>query len=407
MKLFEARWPGWASPTWRASRTLAVSAVLVAHALAACSSDDTVNPTGVRFDAAVAFSNLTFRRPLDLQDPGDGSNRLFVVEQRGTILVFENSDSAGTASVFLDISSIVTFGREQGLLGLAFHPQFASNGYYFVYYSTTGQLRTRLSRFQADAGNPDTTAAGSQVDVLDIDQPFANHNGGQISFGPDGFLYIAVGDGGSGNDPQNNGQTRTTLLGKILRIDVDTLPYGIPADNPFVGNNQGYREEIFAWGLRNPWRFSFDPPTQRLWVGDVGQNAREEIDLVEKGKNYGWNIMEGSICLPPTSGCDMTGLVPPVWEYSHPVMEGRSVTGGFVYRGSALPELVGAYVYADFQTGEIWALRYDGARVTANTLLQDTDRLISSFGIDAAGELYFCALVDGRIYELVRTVLNN
>ncbi len=407
MRVFEVPRAGWAFPTWRASRTVAVTAVLVAHALAACGSDDAVNPSRVRFDAAVAFANLTFRQPLDLQDPGDGSNRLFVVEQRGTILVFENSDSAGAASVFLDISSIVTFGGEQGLLGLAFHPQFASNGYYFVYYSTTGQLRTRLSRFQADAGNPDTTAAGSQVDVLDIDQPFANHNGGQISFGPDGFLYIAVGDGGSGNDPQDNGQTRTTLLGNILRIDVDTLPYGIPADNPFVGNNQGYREEIFAWGLRNPWRFSFDPPTQRLWVGDVGQNAREEIDLVEKGKNYGWNIMEGSICRPPTSGCDMTGLEPPVWEYSHPVMEGRSVTGGFVYRGSALPELVGAYVYADFQTGEIWALRYDGTRVTANTLLQDTDLSISSFGIDTAGELYFCALVDGRIYELVRTVLNN
>jgi glucose/arabinose dehydrogenase len=372
--------------------------VLVAHALAACSSDKAANPSTVRFEASVAFTNLTFRRPLDLQDPGDGSNRLFVVEQRGTILVFANSDSVGVASVFLDISAGVIFSGELGLLGLAFHPQFTSNGYYFVYYSVTlpgGQLRTRVSRFQADAGNPDATAAGSQVDVLDIDQPFGNHNGGQISFGPDGFLYIAVGDGGSANDPQNSGQDRTTLLGNILRIDVDTLPYTIPSDNPFVGNKQGYREEIFAWGMRNPWRFSFDPPTQRLWVGDVGQDAREEIDIVEKGKNYGWKIMEGSICRPPTSGCDMTGLVPPVWEYSHPTM------------GSALPELVGAYVYADYQTGEIWSLRYDGASVTANTLLQDTDLLISSFGIDAAGELYFCALLDGRIYELARTVVNN
>ncbi|MFQ5512027.1 MAG: PQQ-dependent sugar dehydrogenase [Candidatus Krumholzibacteriia bacterium] len=385
---------------------------VVGAALAACASCDnkSAGPGAVRFVAAPAFPNLSFDRPLDLQDAGDGSNRLFVVEQRGQILVFEKVDSVPAASVFLDISSVVTFSGEQGLLGLAFHPQFASNGYYFVYYSITtapgGQRKTRLSRFRADPADPDTTAAGSQVDVLDIDQPFANHNGGQVSFGPDGFLYIGVGDGGGPVDPQGNGQNRGTLLGTILRIDVDTLPYGIPPDNPFVGNSRGYREEIFAWGMRNPWRFSFDPPTRRLWVADVGEDSREEIDIVEKGKNYGWSIMEGSVCL--NAGCDMTGLEPPIWDYSHPAAgSARSVTGGFVYRGSALPELIGAYVYADFQTGEIWALRYDGVNVESNVLLQDTEFLISSFGVDAGGELYFCALLDQRVYKLTRVVEGN
>ena len=300
----------------------------------------------------------------------------------------------------------LSFGGEEGLLGLAFHPQFASNGFYFVYHSVSdGGRKTRLSRFQADPQRPDTTAVGSQVNVLDIDQPFGNHNGGQIRFGPDGLLYIAVGDGGGANDTQGSGQNRTTLLASILRINVDTLPYTIPLDNPFVGNTQGFREEVFAWGLRNPWRFSFDAANGRLWAADVGQNAREEIDIIESGNNYGWKIMEGTICRPPTQVCDKTGLTLPVWEYSHPAMRARSVTGGFVYRGSAVPELVGLYIYADFSTGDIWGLLYDGVNPPVNTLLQDTDLNISSFGIDAANELYICAYFDGRIYQL--RVLDN
>jgi glucose/arabinose dehydrogenase len=237
--------------------------------------------------------------------------------------------------------------------------------------------------------------------ILSFDQPYSNHNGGHLEFGPDGYLYIATGDGGSGGDPLGHAQNRQTFHGNILRIDIDSRgpqgSYAIPPDNPFAGNSEGYLEEIYAYGLRNPWRFSFDPLTGLLWAGDVGQNAVEEINIIEKGKNYGWNIMEGSQCFNPPTGCDSTGLAMPVYEYLHPL--GRSITGGYVYRGSELPLLEGAYVYADFVSGLIWALWYQEGEVQTNYTIADTNLMISSFGEDDNHELYFTAF-DGRVYKL-------
>ncbi len=235
---------------------------------------------------------------------------------------------------------------------------------------------------------------------MEVSQPFSNHNGGQIAFGPDGYLYIALGDGGSGGDPDGNGQNRATLLGSILRIDANTASgarnYAIPPDNPFAGNSQGFREEIFAYGLRNPWRFSFDPVTKKLWAGDVGQNLYEEIDIIEKGRNYGWNIMEGFHCYSSAT-CDTAGLTLPVWEYGHNSSGGIAVTGGFVYRGTQLPELYGKYIYADYGSGRIWSLSYSD-NDTVNTELLKTSLNISSFGTDRFNELYMCAF-DGKIYR--------
>ena len=355
-----------------------------------------------------AFPNLTFTAPVDLQNAGDGSNRLFVVEQRGIIRVFDNDSTAAQKSIFLNIQGRVTFGGERGLLGLAFDPDFANNGYLFVDYTASNPDRTVVSRFVVDPLNPNVALADSEQVFLEVSQPFGNHNGGQIAFGPDGYLYISLGDGGSANDPNNHGQNRQTLLGSILRIDVSALPYGIPADNPFVGNGDGYREEIFAYGLRNTWRFSFDSATGRLWGGDVGQDQIEEVNIIRNGRNYGWRIMEGSICRPPTLGCNMTGLTLPVWEYIHDPTVGNSVTGGYVYRGSRNTALIGKYIYADYQRGEIWALDYDGAGgPPSNQLIIDTRLLISSFGVDEDNELYFCTMNSGAIYRFTPLALDD
>jgi glucose/arabinose dehydrogenase/plastocyanin len=346
----------------------------------------------------VAFPVLLFDAPVGIYNAKDGSNRLFVVEQAGLVWAFNNSRDVFFAELFLNISDRVLFGGEQGLLGLAFHPSFRDNGFFYVDYVADNPRRTVVARFSVAAGNPDEADINSEKILLEVEQPFANHKGGQIAFGLDGYLYVALGDGGSGGDPLGNGQNRSSLLGKILRIDVDSTSdgrnYSIPVDNPFVGNMQGFREEIFAYGFRNPWRFSFD--SGRLWVGDVGQDRMEEVDIVEKGKNYGWNVMEGSLCFNPSVGCNQTGLELPVWEYGHDL--GIAVTGGFVYRGSRLAELVGAYIYGDYGSGRIWALRYNGG--STNEMVVDTDLLIPSFGVDEAGELYVCAF-DGRIYQLV------
>ncbi len=375
------------------ARTAVIGILL---ALSACSDGD--NPQSVQKPTGVvaAFPGLSFDRPVDLQDSRDGTNRLFVAEQPGRIIVFENDRAVTASSVFLDIRSRVISGGELGLLGLAFDPDYATNGFCYVYYSVAAPLRTRLSRLSESAQDPNAADPASEIVVLEIDQPFSNHNGGQIAFGPDGYLYVAVGDGGGGGDPQGNGQNLATLLGKILRIDVGELPYGIPPDNPFAGNTQGYREEIYAYGLRNPWRFSFDPVTGWLWAGDVGQNAYEEIDIIENGKNYGWNVMEANHCYPAPP-CDANGLVLPVWEYAHDV--GQSVTGGYVYRGAKIPDLVGAYIYADYVTGVIWSLRYDGQGAPSDELIGDTDLNISSFGVDKESEIYICAF-DGKLYTL-------
>jgi len=351
-----------------------------------------------QFQLQNAFPNLTFSRPVDLQHPGDGTDRLFVVEQAGVIKVFDNNASTAVAPIFLDIRSRVNdSGNEEGLLGLAFHPDYKNNGYFYVNYTANPPRRTVIARYRV-TNNPTQADPNSEFILLTFAQPFENHNGGQLAFGPDGYLYIATGDGGSGGDPNNNGQSLQTLLGKILRLDVNNPSggrnYGIPLDNPFVGT--GNREEIYAYGLRNPWRMSFDPVTNWLWAGDVGQSRLEEIDIIEKGKNYGWRIMEGNLCFNPSSGCNMTGLVKPIWEYGRSL--GISVTGGHVYRGRSVPALVGAYIYGDFGSGRIWALRYDGVNPPVNTELMDTSLGIASFGIDKNFELYLCAF-DSRIYR--------
>jgi hypothetical protein len=325
-----------------------------------------------------------------------------VVEQRGVIHVFNNSATTTNTTVFLDISDRVLFGGEQGLLGLAFHPNFTANGYFYVDYTTDNPRRTIVSRFSVSANDTNLADANSETILLQVAQPFSNHNGGQIAFGPeDEFLYVALGDGGSGGDPYGNGQNRSTLLGSILRIDVDTatdgLNYSIPDDNPFAGNAEGFAEEIYAYGLRNPWRFSFDPVTGWLWAADVGQNEVEEVDLIEKGKNYGWNIMEGSQCYSPPAGCNQTGLELPVWDYTRAL--GYSITGGFVYRGSELDELYGAYIYGDYGSGLIWALWYNGSGEPTNLQILSTTLTIPSFGVDENNELYVCAF-DGKIYNI-------
>lgn len=354
------------------------------------------------YKAVNAFSKLTFNRPVDLQHPPDNTNRIFVVEQPGVISVFPNNSAASAKKQFLDIQSKVDDeGNEEGLLGLAFHPDYKSNGYFYVNYTASNPNRTVISRFKVSAQNADQADPASERLILTFEQPYSNHNGGQISFGPDGYLYIAVGDGGSGGDPHDHGQNRTTLLGSILRIDVNKQEngkqYGIPADNPFAKNTNRYREEIYAYGMRNPWRFSFDTQTKRLWTGDVGQNAYEEIDIVENGGNYGWNTMEGKHCFEPKNNCNTSGLKLPIHEYGRD--QGLSITGGFVYHGPTLPELKGKYIYADYATRRIWALEHTNLNKPVNTQLLEADFNISSFGVDQENELYLCAF-DGKIYRL-------
>jgi len=338
--------------------------------------------------------------PLFLTSPPGDLNRQFVVEKPGRIRIIKDGGLVPTA--FLDISGKVSNGSEQGLLGLAFHPQYASNGLFVVNYTnTSGDTRVSLFRVSAD---PDRADAASELVILAVDQPFSNHNGGMVVFGPDGKLYVGLGDGGSGGDPQGNGQSRNTLLGKILRLDVSaTGQVSVPSDNPFVGQ-PGVRPEIWSWGLRNPWRFSFDRSTGDLYIADVGQNAREEInvstDLAQfgRGRNYGWSIMEGTACFSG-SGCSRTGLTLPVLEYGHG--EGCSVTGGYAYRGAALALYAGHYFYADYCQGWVRSFRIAGQSVTDRndwTSLRPGSQILS-FGEDARGELYVLTS-SGHVYRI-------
>lgn len=350
-----------------------------------------------------AYPSLSFTRPVDFQSAGDGTNRIFVVEQRGVISVFKDDPAAQDKKVFLDIEGQVDdASNEEGLLGLAFHPDYQSNGYFYVNYTIDNPPRTRISRFQVSPNDPDKAMKDSEVVLLEFEQPYGNHNGGQVSFGPDSYLYIAVGDGGSGGDPQENGQDPSTLLGTILRIDVDRQEngkkYAIPEDNPFAGNDKDYKEEIYAYGLRNPWRFSFDSETGQMWSGDVGQNAYEEIDIIENGGNYGWNITEGMHCFEPQNNCDSSETILPIWEYDHSQGD-VSVTGGFVYRGPTLSELEGKYIFADYASGRVWALDFSDPSSPDNTEIADADFAISSFGTNADNELFLCGF-DGKIYKI-------
>lgn len=348
-----------------------------------------------------AFPNLTFEQPVDIQSPDDGTNRLFVLSQPGVIYVFDNDKDIKENKVFLDIRNEVLFGGEQGLLGLAFHPDYKNNGYFYLDYTADNPRRTVISRFTVSQDDRGKADPDSKLILLEIEQPYSNHNGGQISFGPDGYLYISLGDGGSGGDPLNAGQDLTMLLGSLLRIDVDNTSegrnYAIPVDNPFKGNKDGFKEEIYAYGLRNVWRFSFDT-NNRLWAADVGQNKWEEINLIEKGKNYGWRIMEGKHCFNPETNCDTTGLVLPIWEYGHNEMGGYSITGGFIYEGSSAPSLKGKYIYADYVVGKIWSLEYTDGKVI-NKLLAQTNYLISTFGVDQNNVLYFADHNKGKLFR--------
>jgi glucose/arabinose dehydrogenase len=354
-----------------------------------------------------AWPEVRITDPVDLQHAGDGSGRVFVVSQQGVIYVLGTDESVNEAGVFLNISDRITTGNEMGLLGLAFHPEFGENGYFYVYYTTEqdGSRRSVISRFRINQESSEIAEPDSEYVLLEFGQPQTNHNGGQIAFGPDdGYLYIASGDGGGSGDTGNNAQNRSNLLGAILRIDVDNpsgeLNYGIPADNPFTGNESGFREEIYAWGLRNPWRMSFDPETGLLWAGDVGQSNLEEINIIENGGNYGWRRMEGTACFNPTENCDTGDLIYPIWEYAH--SDGRrSVTGGYVYRGESYPDLQGHYIFGDYLTGEIRALQYDGENPVESTDLIDADFMVSSFGTDENNELYVLAYNRDRIYRLI------
>lgn len=350
-----------------------------------------------------------FDRPLAIVNAGDGSNRLFIVEQRGKIKIIKNG--VVLAQPFLDLTGQVSLGGEQGLLGLAFHPQYKTNGYFFIYYTDqVGVGNTVVARYKVSNANPDLADPASKKLVLYLPQPYANHNGGTLAFGKDGYLYIGLGDGGSGGDPQNNGQSLNTMLGKILRIDINTsAPYLIPLSNPFVGVS-GAKAEIWAYGLRNPWKFSFDRATGDLYIGDVGQNQWEEVDFAAfgapPGLNYGWRCMEGNHAYNSTAPCNdplyLSKLTPPVAEYSH--TEGASVTGGVVYRGILYPALRGRYYYADVYHGKIWSLYRNSTQAPPFSVpvleLTDTGLYVSAFGEDEAGEVYLADLVGGTIRRL-------
>jgi len=325
-----------------------------------------------------------------------------VVEQAGRIRILDNG--VVLPSPFLDISAKLVCCGEQGLLSVAFPPGFAAKRYFYVNYTRKTDGATVVARYRVSAGDPNAADNTIEDVILTIPQPFANHNGGQLAFGPDNNFYIGMGDGGSGGDPQNNGQSPGTLLGKILRIDVESgaTPYGIPPGNPFVGV-AGYRPEIWALGVRNPWRFSFDRGTGDLYIGDVGQGNFEEIDFQPAGdpggQNYGWNIMEGDRCYPVgTVGCNRTGLALPIFVYDHSL--GCSVIGGHVYRGSAFPFLQGVYLFGDFCSGRIWGIRKNGAGWD-NALLADTTLTITTFGEDESGNVYVVNYANGDLLKIL------
>lgn len=368
-----------------------------------------------------AFPEATFDRPVRMEQVNDGSGRLFVVEQKGRIVVLSKGSDGAQTSEFLNIIDRKPFAsNEEGLLGLAFHPQFRTNGLFYVYYNQQNPRRSVVSEFKVSTSDSNKADLGSERKLMEVEQPYPNHKGGQVSFGPDGFLYITLGDGGLGDDPHNNGQNTAVLLGKILRIDVNSrtnivngkhtnsLEYGIPADNPFFGMKYGVRGEIWAYGLRNAWRFSWDRQTGMMWAGDVGQDLWEEIDVIVKGGNYGWCVREALHPFKP--GPEGARYIEPIIEYPHQpkLLEGAkfpkhgigtSVTGGFVYRGKKFPALNGIYIYADYTLGTIFGLRYKNGAVTEYGTLLSQPKNISSFAEDLDGELYALAF-DGKVYAI-------
>lgn len=350
-----------------------------------------------------------FSTPLDIQQPADGSGRLFVVEQGGHIHIIQ-ADGTRASAPYLDVTSRAGFtsGGETGLLGLAFHPRYPQNRRLFVNYTrnVSAKLQSVIAEFTASPTNPNSADPATENILLTLDQPFANHNGGGLAFDQAGYLYIAFGDGGSGGDPQCNGQNVNVLLGKILRIDVDSPPtpglnYAIPASNPFV--NQSGRPEIWLYGLRNPFRFSFDSATGNLWIGDVGQNSFEEVDMLtpqQRGANLGWNLREGTHAYPATT-CSQTGdtLTDPIFDYDRSDGD-ATVIGGYVYRGQKIPALAGTYVFGDFISGRVWSLTQTGQGWTRTPVLTTAPNDLAGFGQDQAGELYLARISSGAIERL-------
>jgi glucose/arabinose dehydrogenase len=372
----------------------------------------------------VAFPNLKFDRPVTLAYPDDGSNLLFVVEQhQAKIWSFPNDKATKDKQLFLTLPDPISKDNEEGLLGLAFHPKYKDNGTFFVYYSgkegPSGR-RSVVSRFKLSRDDPRKADPKSEERIwVGAPDPFGNHNGGCIAFGPDGHLYIALGDSGAADDPLSTGQNPTDWWASILRIDVDNpsdgKPYGIPADNPTTkgGSYKRWAPEVYAIGLRNVWKFTFDRQTGTLWGGDVGQNLWEMVYIIKNGGNYGWSIKEGTHPFQPQRRQKPDAaakITPPVVEYPHAPTkdrkdDGKSITGGYVYRGKALPELAGVYVYADYDTGRIWGLREEDGKAVANAELVEVTKAnklnVAAFGEDREGELYILAF-DGRIHRLVR-----
>jgi len=350
-------------------------------------------------------------RPIVLTHAGDGTNRVFVATQHGVIHVFPNDPKAAKTHVFLDIQSKVIYSdkqNEEGFLGLTFHPKYKENGEFFVFYTIKKPKQTNiLARYKVSKDDPNRADPDSEEELLRIERPYWNHDGGTICFGPDGYLYVTTGDGGLANDPQNNGQNLKTLLAKVLRLDVDHQDegkkYAVPKDNPFVGRADA-RPEVWAYGLRNLWRMAFDRKTGVLWAGDVGQNLYEEINLIVKGGNYGWKLREGLHPFSAKGVGPRKDLIEPIWEYHHSL--GVCIIGGNVYRGPRLPELDGAYLYADYVSGKVWALRYDetAKRVVANRPIRTPGTPILSFGEDEPGEVYFLVttLTGKGIYQFQR-----
>jgi glucose/arabinose dehydrogenase len=382
------------------ARRIAVFAA-AAVLLVAAAPPTLAAPTDAHISLALRASGLS--KPVLITSARDGTGRLFIVEQTGKIRISVNGTILATP--FLSIGSLVSKGAEQGLLGLAFHPSYATNRKLYVNYTDLNG-NTVIREYRASSTNRNVVATSTARTILRITQPYANHNGGMLAFGPDGYLYIGTGDGGSAGDPGNRAQRTDTLLGKILRINVNgstsTRNYLIPSTNPYVGRTG--LDEIWQLGLRNPWRFSFDRANGNLWIGDVGQNAWEEIDRAVRtssgagrGANWGWRQLEGFHCYNPSTGCSTAGKLMPILEYAHDA--GRcSVTGGYVYRGSRIPALVGGYLFADYCTGEIWVINAGAASPAAKTRLLDTSFMISSFGENQSGEMYVVDHAGGRIY---------
>lgn len=388
------------------SREHAVSVLLLVFLCCAARGAAAFDPGAVRLSFQPVITGA-LTQPLLVTHAGD--QRLFIVERGGLIRIVRNGALLPTP--FLNLVGSVAVGNEQGLLGLAFHPNYAANGRLYVSYTSLSGTSV-VSEYQRSATNPDRATGPGRI-VLWINQPYQNHNGGHIAFGPDGYLYVGMGDGGSAGDPDERAQNRWSQLGKMLRIDVDGTSPGrnhrIPPDNPYAGG--GGEASVWALGLRNPWRWSFDRSTGDLWIGDVGQGEREEIDRALRGAapagrglNFGWPRMEGLSCYRPRPGCNRSGLTMPVTQYVHQhegLSIGCSVTGGYVYRGAAQPILSGGYIFGDFCSGKVWAIAADAVAPATRALVAQTGYMISSFGEDAAGELYVADYRGGSIYRLI------